>query len=273
MGSFWTAASTFFTSGGSVPSCAVQTRTCALKRRARVCTSFTGFPCLSNRLTAIRTISPSRSRHWGSRDIANTVFGHTLDLSKFAAHSPTYHLSAIIDTSAPQSYAEEDDSMDVDEDLSGPTTEVLLPSHALDLLHIQVIEHFTRLLVELVGRVGGFADPKKIEGGAGLSRYAPKALQSNFKDWDALQCLEYLYPLRRWHQSTSPRVEIFLSLPYTRRGARRGQDWSRRDWDCGLEALGTIGDLWQEGYIRESISWLVPNMETVFSTRMRPTGI
>lgn len=36
MGSFWTAASTFFTSGGSVPSCAVQTRTCALKRRARL---------------------------------------------------------------------------------------------------------------------------------------------------------------------------------------------------------------------------------------------
>lgn len=231
------------------------------------------FPQSSNCLPAIHTISPSRSRHWGSRDIANTVFGHTLDLSKFAAHSPTYHLSAIIDTGAPQSYVEEDDGMDVDEDPSSPTTEVLLPSHALDLLHIQVIEHFTRLLVELVGRVGGFSDPKGLEGGTGLSRYAPKAPQSNYKDWDALQCLEYLYSIRRFHQSTSPRVEIFLSLPYTRRGARRGQDWSWRDWDCGLEALGTIGDLWQEGYIRESISWLLPNMETVFSTRMRPTGI
>lgn len=227
----------------------------------------------TNHDLAIHTISPGRSRHWGSRDIAHTVFGNAVDLSMFATHSPTYHLSAIIDTNTPQSQAHDDDSMDIDEDPSDSAVEVLQPSHALDLLHIQVIEHFTRLLVELVGRVGDFADSKGLEGGARLSRYAPQPLQSNYKDWDAPQCLEYLYSLRRVHQSTAPRVEIFLALPYTRRGARRGQDWSRRDWDCALEALGTVGDVWREGYIRESISWLLPNMETVFCTRMRPTGL
>jgi hypothetical protein len=162
--------------------------------------------------------------------------------------------------------------MDVDDD-SSSATEVLLPSHALDLLHVQVIEHFTRLLVELVGRVGDDLKQKQIEGGTNRSRYAPQLPQTQYSQWDAPQCLEYLHAKRPSPRSDRPQVEIFLALPYTRRGARRGQDWSRRDWEVALDTLANIGDLWQEGYIRESRNGLKPIMEGVFGMRMRPTGI
>lgn len=255
--------------------CSADKNLCFEAESECTCVQFNTDPLpFANRASAIHTISPNRSRHWGSRDIANIVFGHAVDLSKFASHSPSYHLSAIIDTNAPQPYAYDDNSMDIDdEDCTATAVEVLQPSHALDLLHIQVIEHFTRLLVELVGRVGGFSNTKQVEGGTMLSLYAPRAPQTGYMEWDAPQCLEYLYSHRRSFQSTIPRVEIFLARPYTRRGARRGQDWSRRDWDNALDALARIGDSWQEGYIRESIAWLMPIMETVFRSRMRPTGI
>jgi len=165
--------------------------------------------------------------------------------------------------------------MDIDEDSesSSSATKVLLPSHALDLLHIQVIEHFTRLLVELVGRVGNDLIQKQVEGGTSLSRYAPQLPKTHYSEWNAPQCLEYLHSKRSPPRSARPPVEVFLALPYTRRGARRGQDWSHRDWEVALDALANIGDLWQEGYIRESRNGLKPIMENVFGMRMRPTGI
>jgi hypothetical protein len=161
--------------------------------------------------------------------------------------------------------------MDIDDDSS--SAEVLLPSHALDLLHIQVVEHFTRLLVELVGRVGDDLKQRQIEGGTSLSRYAPQLPKTHYSQWDAPQCLEYLHSKKSPSRSNRPQVEVFLALPYTRRGARRGQDWSRRDWEVALDALASIGDLWQEGYIRESRNGLKPIIDDVFGMRMRPTGI
>jgi hypothetical protein len=225
--------------------------------------------------SAIHTISPSRSRYWCSQDVAQVVFGLDADLTKFASRSPSYRLSSVIDSHAPQPrfVPQDDDGMDIDDDQSSSATEVLLPSHALDLLHIQVIEHFTRLLVELVGRVGDELRQKQIEGGSSVSRYAPRLPRTHYSEWDAPQCLEYLHSKRPSPRSDSPRVETFLAQPYTRRGARRGQDWSRRDWEVALNALANIGDLWQEGYIRESCNGLKPIMEDVFGMRMRPTGI
>jgi hypothetical protein len=223
---------------------------------------------------AIDTISPSRSRHWCSRDIAQTVFGPDVDLTKFATRCSSYRLSSIIDSHAPppQFTTQDDDGMDIDNDSLSPSPapDVLLPSHALDLLHIQVIEHFTRLLVELVDRVGEDLKSNKIEGGTSLSRYAPQLPRTHYSEWDAPQCLEYLQSKRPTRRSEGPQVEVFLALPYTRRGARRGQDWSRRDWEVALGALANIGDLWQEGFIRESRDAI---MDNVFGMRMRPTGI
>lgn len=227
---------------------------------------------------AIFTISPERSRHWCSRDIAGAIFDRTVDLSRFAPHKPRYRSSTVIKdipTTGQPSAPVEDDGMDVDDDSPALAPEILLPSHALDLLHIQVVEHFTRLLVELVGRVGEFADigcGQQPAGGAMRSMHAPKIPEKRYTHWDAPECLGYLDTKKR-SPNSYPRLEVFLALPYTRRGARRGQDWSRKDWEVGLDALAKIAAVWEEGYIQESLDGLKPVLENVFASRMRPTGI
>jgi hypothetical protein len=148
----------------------------------------------------------------------------------------------------------------------------LVPSHALDLLHIQVIEHFTGLLVELAGRVGGPEIRLKPESGTSQSVHAPSWSKKEYYQWCASDCLEYLNSKKRL-PATQPRVEVFLTMPYAGRGARRGQDWSRRDWEVALEGLGKVGDLWGEISIRESLFALRPHLLNVFATPMRPTGI
>jgi hypothetical protein len=160
--------------------------------------------------------------------------------------------------------------MDIDDDSSLPAR--LLPSHALDLLHIQVIEHFTSLLVELVGRAGAQEIHLKSDSGASQSVHAPSWSKKEYHQWCAADCLDYLNS-KKPLAPTQPRVEMFLTMPYAGHGARRGQDWSRRDWDVALEGLGAVGDSWGEISIRESLVVLEPHLRNVFTTPMRPTGI
>lgn len=165
--------------------------------------------------------------------------------------------------------------MMVDDDAS--VAEILQPSHALDLLHIQAIDHFTRLLIELVGRVGGREiqhRPKPDVEGTSASRYAPKwqSQTRHYSEWTVEDALEYLNDKKRI-PPTNPWVEVFLSKPYSARGARRGQDWSRRDWEVALEGLAKIGDTWEEVSIGESLRVLDRHVEGIFATKMRPTGI
>ena len=201
-----------------------------------------------------------------------------MDLSRFAPHKPRYRSSTVIQdtsiTGQPPGLVE-DDGMDIDDDPTAMAPEILLPSHALDLLHVQVVEHFTRLLVELVGRVGEFTDIRHGQqpaGGAVRSMHAPKIPEKHYSHWEASESLGYLDTKKRLPNSY-PRLEVFLALPYTRRGARRGQDWSRKDWEVCLDALAKVATTWEEGYIQESLDGLKPVLENVFASRMRPTGI
>lgn len=201
-----------------------------------------------------------------------------MDLSRFAPHKPRYRSSTVIqDTpiAGQPSAPVEADGMDIDDDSPALAPEILLPSHALDLLHVQVVEHFKRLLVELVGRVGEFTDIRHGQqpaGGVMRSMHAPKTPEKHYSHWDTSESLEYLNTKKRLPNSY-PRLEVFLALPYTRRGARRGQDWSRKDWEVGLNALANLAAIWEEGYIQESLDGLKPVLENVFASRMRPTGI
>jgi hypothetical protein len=156
-------------------------------------------------------------------------------------------------------------------DIDDPPSDALHPSHALDLLHIQVIDHFTTLLVDLVGRVGG-SDVQGNQSGASLSRFAPSWSRNDYLRYSASDCLEYL-KTKKTLEPSSPRLDIFLSKPYACPGARRGQDWSRKDWYIALTALGEVGDIWGENSIRESLQGLVVHLEYVFAQAMRPTGI
>ncbi|GLB33915.1 putative large family of predicted nucleotide-binding domains containing protein [Lyophyllum shimeji] len=243
-------------------------------RRTFLCSSDKNLCIETENATAgIPTLSPTRN--WSSREIAFVIFGeYGIDLSRFAAYrisykDPTSNVAAL---SPAVEY--DDDMMAVDDDAS--MTHVLLPSHALDLLHIQVIDHFTRLLVELVGRVGGpeIHQAARAGDGTSASRYAPQWQRQgrHYLEWTAADVLEYLDHEKKI-PATSPRVAVFLSMPYSNRGARRGQDWSRRDWEVALAGLGRIGDMWEEPSIGESLRVLERHVEGIFATKMRPTGI
>lgn len=222
----------------------------------------------------LATITPSRN--WSSREIAWAMFhDHGIDLSYFGSYRISYKdpkskLITLGPTTTAPSQAD-DDMMMVDDDASLP--EILLPSHALDLLHIQVVDHFTRLLVELVGRVGGPEIHNRDEqDGTSASRYAPKwHKREHHSEWTSTDCLEYLDSKRRV-PATSPRVDVFLTNPYKSRGARRGQDWSRRDWEIALRGLERIGDIWEDGSLGESLGVLNPHVLEIFAMKMRPTG-
>ena len=169
---------------------------------------------------------------------------------------------------------DDEDKMEVDDE-GTDLPEVLPPSHALDLLHIQVIEHFTSLLVDLVGRVGGpeiHDSYYASEEGTLASRYAPqwRTQKRPYLEWTTQEALEYLADKKRM-KPTSPRLEVFLSRPYLR-GARRGQDWSRRDWEVGLGALEAVGEQWEEVSIGESLRVLRGHVDGIFALKLRPTG-
>lgn len=192
-----------------------------------------------------------------------------MDLDRFSAYQgQKYKQTSIISNEAPQDL---DDSMDVDDD-SGP--DIMSRPDARNSLHIQVVEHFTALLVELVGRTGGADLLRQLENkGVATSIYAPQWQKKgkHYNEWSAPDCVEYLDDKKK-RRSTSPRLEVFLSKPYSYQGARRGQDWSPMDWKIALGALKRLGDDWNEPSLQESLVWLEPHLEIIFAQKMEISG-
>ena len=186
-----------------------------------------------------------------------------MDLSQFGHYSASYKNPPNVTNSGPS----DDESMNIDDD-DFMTSEVLQPSHALDLLHLQIIDHFSWLLVELVGRVGGEEVRQTSKANTNTSQHAPR--QRHYTEWSLADCLEYLNR-QRPVQVTSPRPEVFMSKPYSHLGARRGQDWSRKDWEVGLGSLKETGVAWGDVSIGESLVVLAPHLNAIFSMKLRPT--
>lgn len=186
-----------------------------------------------------------------------------MDPSQFGHYTASYRNASNVTNSGPA----DDESMNIDDD-DLMTSEVLQPSHALDLLHLQVIDHFSRLLVELVGRVGGEEVRQTSEAEANTSQHAPR--RRHYTEWSSADCLEYLNKHRPVKLS-SPRPEVFLSKPYSHFGARRGQDWSRKDWEVGLGSLKETGTAWGDVSIGESLTVLEPHLNGIFWMKLRPT--
>lgn len=217
----------------------------------------------------VLTISPDRDT-FCSRDIAQALFGLEVSRFRFSKYHPVYRNSSL--QLIQDDDDDDDDGMDIDDDDSSiPRSRLLHPSHALDLLHLQVIEYFTGLLLELVARIAG-PEVQTFSQSNSVSRYAPTFSQKSFGTWSALECFDYLDTKKRLPR-TSPRVKNFMTRPYEGVGARRGQDWSRGDWDAALKGLGEIGDQWQEGSIIESVPALELHISRVFAMPMRPTGL
>lgn len=187
-------------------------------------------------------------------------------MKRFASYSASYKnaQNGSPPTTKFNSTEVDEDIMMVDDDAA---ESVLQPNHALDLLHLQVIDHFTRLLVDLIGRVRGFNMDRS---GLAESLHAPRHQTRNVTEWNAADCLEYLNG-QRAVKAVTPQAGLFLSKPYTTRGARRGQDWSRKDWQVALESLAETSGAWEDVSIRESLFFLGHHVNEIFLLKLRPT--
>ncbi|KAH7887648.1 PIN domain-containing protein [Phlebopus sp. FC_14] len=233
------------------------------------------FLCSKDKLLAVEaessgisSIFPDRGS-FCSRDLAQAVLGYETARFQFSGYHPVYRNDSMDFTQDNVATVDDGDGMDVDDDAA--TSQILHPSHPLDLLHLQVIEHFTELLVQLVARVAG--PEAAMFGTTSESQHAPSYTKKNLMFWRASDCLEYL-GMKKRRPSSNPRLEIFLTKPRDGKGARRGQDWSRRDWEVGLNGLAGIGEQWDEGRsVRESVLSVEVHMRRVFAMPMRPTGL
>lgn len=223
----------------------------------------------------IGALSPDR-RQWTSRYLIGVIFENTVDLSRFASEKPTYKRDTRIveETSQLPSHTHDPDGMDIDEE--GNDGLVIIRKDARDLLHVQVVNHFSMLLAQLVLRFGS-AEIRSYQTRS-VSRYAPEWQQNRkpIADWSVSELLEYLDG-KKCRAATNPKLEWFLQLapsyrpdPKTNdsRGSRRGQDWSRTDWLNALGGLKQIGINWADTPIQESLAMLERELSFVFSQEM-----
>ncbi|CAL1700839.1 unnamed protein product [Somion occarium] len=220
----------------------------------------------------IFTIKPPQGR-WTSRALAYAIYGEGIPGSCFhgTESGPGYKYgpsAAQPGRSQPPTVLDEE-PMDIDEDLSdNARPEDFEPSHALDALHIQIIEHFTLVLKEVAERVrranGDLLPPTD-------SHHAPSYRRKPFHLWRVGDCLEYLDSKKRL-RARSPSLRVFLLRRNEDRGWRRGQDWSRQDWVIAMQSLEEIGQLFDEGLVLDSLESLSPHVDWIFKQPMRPTG-
>jgi hypothetical protein len=157
--------------------------------------------------------------------------------------------------------------MEVDE-------EPVRPSHPLDVLHLEVVEHFSHLLLAVVDRVGGPEVPwHGPQQGGQVSQHAPSWARIGFAEWTPRECVRYLGRKEglRVRQAELDKAENFLTYP-DKRGGRKGQDWTRSDWDSCVVTLEALGLSWEDDEVRESTEMLRRVTRETFRLRMRPTG-
>jgi len=224
-----------------------------------------------NRLTGLYTVSPS-SRDRTSRALANLIFtdGDTSAYRTDRTITTDYKQSSMIsDSNVAKQKAE--DGMDVDVDESG----LILQRDARISLHLQVIEHFTFLLIEIVYAVGRKEIEDQQARNKTVSMYAPSwhRNRSPIREWSALELLCYLDYKRKQilkkDVDTSKTLGAFLSKPYTNAtGARRGHEWSKQQWLIALKEIKAIGDDLNDPSLQESLVWLEPHLCIVFDQQM-----
>jgi hypothetical protein len=58
-----------------------------------------------------------------------------------------------------------------------------------------------------------------------------------------------------------------------KRGGRKGQDWTRRDWESCVGMLDEIGRCWEDDELLSSAEVLNRFTRETFLLRMKPTGM
>jgi len=209
----------------------------------------------------IQTLEPRKD--WSSRIIASSIFGPD------ACRGFDRHVQSQIRQGRTSAHIQSStgavtvDRMNIDIEHS---TE-WIPSHVLDDLHLQLVDHFTILLKELVERINPEVVRLVGEGGANLSMHAG-VLTKSFGEWTAADCLEHLATRQKIPGSQAVRLDAFMSKPHCRdknaRGRRRGQDWTRVQWDTALQMLERVGIMFKDHGIGESVDLLKIAVEDYF---------
>ena len=222
----------------------------------------------------IRTLSPTNG--WTSRAIVTALFAGVpmVHLSDFDAQTSKAQRRTLR-TESNNSTSKMDkavalaiaDAMEVDE-------EPMRPSHPLDVLHLEVVEHFSHLLLGIVRRVGGPEVPWHGMQSGQVSEHAPSWAKVSFVEWTPRECIRYLGRKEglRKRQADLDKLENFMMYA-DKRGGRKGQDWTRRDWESCVGSLDAIGRCWDDGELRESAEEVTRFARETFLLRMKPTGM
>ncbi|KIM46084.1 hypothetical protein M413DRAFT_426019 [Hebeloma cylindrosporum] len=212
--------------------------------------------CITSQSQGIPTVTPSR--FWSSRELAYSMYGDKIGLNEFSGYKESYKNPT---------NDEDDDSMAVDDE--GPP--VWKSEHPINMLHEAIIDHFSRLLVELVGKVGGEEVRRRSspQEEANMSRHAPR--HRHYTEWGPSECIKYLNEKKGVKVVRKPSAEVFLLKAYTREvpGSKTGREWSRKDWDVALKNLQATGRAWDDISIQESLLFLLPHVDQVFSLPFR----
>uniref|UniRef100_D8PPL7 Expressed protein n=1 Tax=Schizophyllum commune (strain H4-8 / FGSC 9210) TaxID=578458 RepID=D8PPL7_SCHCM len=213
-----------------------------------------------------------KAHGWSSREMAEMLYGkeYKYMFKDFGDDSKRYTKKKNVKVQLAQP---DEDAMDMDEPMKEPD-DWILPKHALDILHLNVVNHFEYLLQMLVQRAAG---PNHSIGKDTGSRYQPEWEKKPISQWVAADCIEFLQKQRRTEfpsgSTDERRLCRFLSREHTRgAGGRRGAMWSRADWDQNLALLERLAQTWEDEAIQESLVILYPEWVYIFSLRMTPTG-
>ena len=212
-------------------------------------------------LADIQTLGPRKD--WSSRAIASSVFGSDacrgfdgyvqsqIRQGRTSAHVQSSSGAVVVDRM----------NIDIEHCVEW------IPSHVLDDLHLQLVDHFTILLRELVERVNPEVAHSAGKNAAGLSMHAG-VLTKPFEEWTAADCVGHLATLRKIPGSPALRLESFMSKPHCKdanaRGRRRGQDWTRVQWDTAIRMLEGVGTCFADQAIGESVDLLKIAVEDHF---------
>ncbi|EFI27722.1 hypothetical protein CC1G_14645 [Coprinopsis cinerea okayama7 len=205
------------------------------RRRTFLCTEDTNVLIFAQG-QGIEVLSPCKSKPWTSRDIAIALYGNIPAVSQhFSGDNAAYRQITVSGAAG----AGDGDGMMIDD-------EIIVEETPLNVLHDDVREYFTRLLIDAALKIGGRALLDPVDPGS-LSRYASNWRRKPCTAWSAVDAIEYFWETQPGLQQEidglpGPRLTAFLGKRYTGVvGARRGDDWSLGDWIAGFTKLERLG--------------------------------
>lgn len=253
--------------------CSNDTNLCIATASESMVVGFDGIQSAANKFFTL-------SEYGGSREIARHIYGNSVNLTVFnilkgyrqeKAQMPAGTSSQ---GKAPQVDDEDVMMMEVDDEGPGPMggKAEWESELAINILHGEVIDYFSRLLVDLVGKVGGEEVRKHDPEDKSMSQYAVR--RRHFSMWSTAECIEWLIrkardPRREGGpvviRQDNPRLELFLLKHYKGvTGSKTGKDWSRQGWRVALNNLRQISNAWGDESIAESLAGLEPYVDHVF---------